>query len=643
MSDSLLNIIFKATDMASGVISKINTTADNLSKQGLASMNNGFQATSSFIKTGLVTGLLAGSIAMGGLVTSAIKGAGSFEQYRATLTTMLGSQELANQRLKEYAEIGAKTPFELPQVVALGNQLQAIGKYSRDNVNMLGDLASAAGKPIEQVSGAFSKLATGQKGVAVDMFRDLLITTDDWVKATGKGISKSGELMATTEEMMAVLPKIMADKKFSGMMEQQSATLIGKLSNLSDAWASKLREVGEKILPYVKPYIDQLIAYISSIAIDAAIKKVTDTFELLRSKLSEVLIAIEPITSNSEIMNSIFFGLATVIGVLLVGAFLTMATALVTATAPFVAIAIAAGAMFYLFQTNVPLFAAVLAMLAVVLWVTLIPALWAKVTALYAVATAWIVASAPLILLITGIGLLVFAISWLVQNWDTVTAFIKNSWEVVVNFVTQKLDVLGNWFSNTWNSILVLVNNVGHAILSVIISLLVDIIVWHAQKLQEGVQKWQQLFDIVVNAANGFKGRVVGVFQSIGDAISSAISSAMSYVSGAINANINLANKAIDIANNIPGVSVPNIPAFVGGVTNFGGGMAIVGERGPELVHLPRGSSVYSNRESNQMLSGKGGDIIVNLSLNSLIPDTRMVHEVVNHLENELKKRFKTA
>ena len=43
---------------------------------------------------------------------------------------------------------------------------------------------------------------------------------------------------------------------------------------------------------------------------------------------------------------------------------------------------------------------------------------------------------------------------------------------------------------------------------------------------------------------------------------------------------------------------------FAGGVRNFGGGLALVGEEGPELVSLPGGSSVYTNRETNSMLDG---------------------------------------
>jgi TP901 family phage tail tape measure protein len=44
-------------------------------------------------------------------------------------------------------------------------------------------------------------------------------------------------------------------------------------------------------------------------------------------------------------------------------------------------------------------------------------------------------------------------------------------------------------------------------------------------------------------------------------------------------------------------------PFFATGVRNFAGGLAVVGERGPELVNLPPGSDVYNNRESGQILN----------------------------------------
>lgn len=50
----------------------------------------------------------------------------------------------------------------------------------------------------------------------------------------------------------------------------------------------------------------------------------------------------------------------------------------------------------------------------------------------------------------------------------------------------------------------------------------------------------------------------------------------------------------------------PRIPGFAQGVENFSGGPAIVGERGPELVELPRGSNVIP-------FAGKSAGPVVNL------------------------------
>lgn len=43
------------------------------------------------------------------------------------------------------------------------------------------------------------------------------------------------------------------------------------------------------------------------------------------------------------------------------------------------------------------------------------------------------------------------------------------------------------------------------------------------------------------------------------------------------------------------GRTIVNVPGFAGGVENFSGGMALVGENGPELVNLPSGSDVIPN------------------------------------------------
>ncbi len=51
------------------------------------------------------------------------------------------------------------------------------------------------------------------------------------------------------------------------------------------------------------------------------------------------------------------------------------------------------------------------------------------------------------------------------------------------------------------------------------------------------------------------------------------------------------------------------IPGFAEGVRNFEGGWAMVGEQGPELVNLPKGSDVFSNGDSMGMLRNRTSGI----------------------------------
>lgn len=237
--------------------------AAHTAEGGVSSMGS---SMSKMLKGGAI---LAGVSAVGSAIysvgKSAVSAAAQVEKYSATLETMLGSKAAARDRMQEYMDIAKTTPFELTQVVEAGNQLQALGRYSEETLTMLGDLAAASGKPLEQVLNAYAKMASGQKGIAVDMFRDLLITTDDWTKATGKGKKASGEMLATSEELIASLPKIMKSKGFFGLMAKQAETTEGKISNLQDAAFSLRAALGERLAPSVKSVVGTLEDWTSSL------------------------------------------------------------------------------------------------------------------------------------------------------------------------------------------------------------------------------------------------------------------------------------------------------------------------------------------------------------------------------------------
>lgn len=76
------------------------------------------------------------------------------------------------------------------------------------------------------------------------------------------------------------------------------------------------------------------------------------------------------------------------------------------------------------------------------------------------------------------------------------------------------------------------------------------------------------------------------------------------------------------------------IPTFATGVRNFGGGLAVVGEEGPELVNLPKGSDVFNNSESRAMMGGKGQ---TNIYGNINISDKPTADYFLNKIDRELQ------
>lgn len=83
--------------------------------------------------------------------------------------------------------------------------------------------------------------------------------------------------------------------------------------------------------------------------------------------------------------------------------------------------------------------------------------------------------------------------------------------------------------------------------------------------------------------------------------MSAAISGAIAVAKAAANSVISNINSIAAIANKMPGPDIPPIPPLAKGTRNFSGGMALVGEQGPELVNLPRGSKVYTAGQTRQI------------------------------------------
>ena len=186
-----------------------------------------------------------------------IKVRGDFQQLEVAFTTMLGSKEKADVLMDQIVKTAATTPFDLQGVANGAKQLLAYGE-SAENVNetivRLGNIASGLSLPLNDLVYLY-----GTTMVQGRLF------TQDVRQFMGRGIpliqELSKELGKTTDEINQMVtdgkigfPEVQRvienltneGGMFYNLMEAQSKTLTGQISNLEDAWASMLNNIGKE-------------------------------------------------------------------------------------------------------------------------------------------------------------------------------------------------------------------------------------------------------------------------------------------------------------------------------------------------------------------------------------------------------------
>jgi TP901 family phage tail tape measure protein len=94
--------------------------------------------------------------------------------------------------------------------------------------------------------------------------------------------------------------------------------------------------------------------------------------------------------------------------------------------------------------------------------------------------------------------------------------------------------------------------------------------------------------------------KIVDFFSQLPDKLAKVGENMMKALADAIKSGASAVTSALQsvISSITSGLGMIHIPGFAGGVTNFAGGWAVVGEQGPELLFLPSGSSVIPSGNS---------------------------------------------
>lgn len=202
-------------------------------------------------------GKLAAAFTARELVSKIATVRGEFQQLEVAFKTMLGSADKANALMAQLTHTAAVTPFGMEDVAQGAKQLLAYG-LEAEKVNgtliRLGDIAAGLSVPLNDLVYLYGTTMTQGR-----------LYTQDLNQFTGRGIPMVAELArqfgvaedkvkGLVEEGRVGFPEVQkviesltnTGGKFGGLMEAQSHTITGQLSNIEDAFDMMFNNIGKQ-------------------------------------------------------------------------------------------------------------------------------------------------------------------------------------------------------------------------------------------------------------------------------------------------------------------------------------------------------------------------------------------------------------
>jgi tape measure domain-containing protein len=171
----------------------------------------------------------------------------SLEQSRVAWGTMLGGAQQADAMLTQLQQFAATTPFEFPDVERAARRLTAMGFAAKDIVPLLTDIGNTAAalgvgtEGVDRISLALGQMSTRTKVSAEDMLQLTEIGVPAWrilAQATGQSIAQVQDAAAKgtiSAQTFINAFRQFAQSNYGGLMERQSQTFSGAVSNIKDA------------------------------------------------------------------------------------------------------------------------------------------------------------------------------------------------------------------------------------------------------------------------------------------------------------------------------------------------------------------------------------------------------------------------
>lgn len=279
MAGEKVTYIIEGKNLLSKTLAQINKDADQ-TEQKINSIGKGGVGGGSGSSGGggLMSSIVGGNLLSSGIQKAtgalldfgveSVKSFAKYEQFQTALTTMFhGNREEAKMLGSQLQQFAKETPYELTEIQDATKQMLAFGSSSGSVVGelrMLGDVASGIGAPIGDIAYLYGTIRTQGRAMTVDINQFANRGIPIWKeleKITGKNGVALRKFVEEGKVGFGEIEKVFKNLtgeggQFSNLMEAQSKTLGGQLSNLSDAWDQLKVGIGESQSGILKSTVD---------------------------------------------------------------------------------------------------------------------------------------------------------------------------------------------------------------------------------------------------------------------------------------------------------------------------------------------------------------------------------------------------
>lgn len=181
---------------------------------------------------------------------------GEFQQLEIAFGTMLQSKEKADALMKELIHTAAITPFNLSDVANGAKQLLAYGvaaKDVNDTLTRLGDIASGLSIPLGDLVYLYGTTRVQGRLYTQDVRQFMgrgIPLVQELAKQMGKTTQEINDMVTAGKVGFPEVQKVIESMtneggQFFNLMEKQSKSLTGQISNLGDSFDQMLNKIGQ--------------------------------------------------------------------------------------------------------------------------------------------------------------------------------------------------------------------------------------------------------------------------------------------------------------------------------------------------------------------------------------------------------------